>query len=140
MIDAIAKAGEPFVSAATGHSELPDMIEGHALRLRRFLYRLLGEVADADALAERVLISMLRGGRFAVGEKFAVTMYRLTLSIAIKSGPQRASSAAAENCEDPQLKRVLRRLFQLPLPQRAAVLMHKYAHRRRTHRQPAAED
>lgn len=128
MINAIAKVGEAFVPASAGgnYGAVQGLIAGHSQRLRVFLYRLLGEAASADALAERVLLSLLRSGRFAAGENFAVTMYRLTLSMAAKSGPQRAQPPSAEDCGDPQLRRVLRGLFQLPLQQRAAVLMHRY--------------
>jgi DNA-directed RNA polymerase specialized sigma24 family protein len=119
---------------------LAGTVQRYASRLFVFLYRLTGDIHTAESLVDDVLMEFFRhpGHRaranplvalYGIAAQFAarrlsnqkVLPFRRSLPDSAVAGPLTEDSACRQ-----QLASVLDRLFALPFPQRAAVLMHKY--------------
>lgn len=123
-----------------GSDKLAGTVERYSSRLFVFLYRLTGEIHTAESLVDDVLTEFFRhSGRRARANPL-VTLYGIAAQVAARrltshtAEPLRRSlpdsAVTGPLTEDPacrqKLASVLDRLFALPFPQRAAVLMHKY--------------
>ena len=123
-----------------GSDMLAGTVQRYSSRLFVFLYRLTGNIHTAESLVDDVLIRVLPSLRASARANPLLALYGIAAQVAARrlasktAEPFRRSSPdSAVTCpltEDSdrrqELTSVLDRLFALPVPQRAAVLMRKY--------------
>ncbi len=122
-----------------GSNGLASEVQSYASPLFAFLYRLLGDIHAAELLAEDVFLEFFRHPTRRSHPNLLVTLYGIAadaaaryLSVKPPDPPAHAFRlpVIGRTPKEPACRRklesILERLFELPLPQRAAVLMHKY--------------
>jgi DNA-directed RNA polymerase specialized sigma24 family protein len=123
-----------------GNNALASEVQSYAAPLFAFLYRLLGDIHTAELLVEDVLLEFFRHPARRSHPNMLVTLYGIAaeaaaryLSVKPPDPPAHTfphlptiGRTTKEPARHRKLEFLLERLFELPLPQRAAVLMHKY--------------
>lgn len=135
MLDALLMSGDMPCVAETSFEEVARQ---RAPQVLRTAYRILGNWADAEDVAQEVLVRLFRNGlRFPSDAALGAWIYRVTVNLCLDrvrvarpAGPlfdlrSPAISAEAVAIQEQEKQRLMDALAQLPAEERAAVVLRE---------------
>jgi RNA polymerase sigma-70 factor (ECF subfamily) len=134
MLDAAAMAEIPWLVSQS----FDQIVSGHQTQLLRTAYRMAGNWADAEDVAQEVFVRLHRHGlRFPNEGALRGWLYRVTVNLCLDRAraaqpweelaevPSRADSAEALAIRDEQKRRLMAALSRLAPKERAAVVLRE---------------
>jgi RNA polymerase sigma-70 factor, ECF subfamily len=111
-------------SASFANTFLQFLLENHRNQLVEFLYRLLGDHAAAEELAQEAFLRALQSpANCSTPARFIIALFRSAIRLAAQRTSSNSNGTPQGWSRDVAVRRAL---GALPAPARCAVLLHKY--------------